>query len=143
VGRLIAVLAVLTVVLVACSDDDSSDSSSEPTATYDGDGCTYDGPSEFEVNSEVTFTYINETDSTSVGFGVWLVPEGTTAEDIEEQSIFGVGTDSPLPSTEQEYDSEQLFTVTFSESGLYALNCFDAPGDNPGDDYPNLVTVTE
>ena len=41
--RRIVILVVLVVVLAACNG-----SSGEPTATYNGSGCTYDGPGEFD-----------------------------------------------------------------------------------------------
>ena len=136
--RRIPIPVLLVVVLAACNG-----SSGEPTATYNGSGCAYDGPSEFDLNSEVTFTFIDETESGSAGFAIWPVPAGTTAEQIQEEGIFNVGID-PIPwsSETQVSDSEWMFTATFGDAGLHALNCFDMSGGGEGTDYPNLVTVS-
>ena len=137
--RRIPILVLLVAVLAACNG-----SSGEPTATYDGSGCTYDGPNEFDLNSEVTFTFIDETESGSAGFAIWPVPAGTTAEQIQEEGIFNVGID-PIPwsSETQVSDSEWQGTLTFDQAELHALNCFDMSGGGEGADYPNLVTVSE
>ena len=144
--RRIPILVLLVLALAACDG-----SSGEPTATYDGSGCTYDGPAEFDLNSEVTFTFINESESPgdSLGFAVWTVPEGSTVEQIHEEGIFSVesggGENVEWSSETQVSDSEWQLTVTFSESGLHALNCYDTSGGEHGGaglDYPILVTVS-
>ena len=71
--RLTPILVVLPLVLAACSG------SGEPTATYNGDDCDYDGPSEFELDSTVTFTVINESDTTDVGFSIWKFSDGNAS----------------------------------------------------------------
>jgi hypothetical protein len=56
----------------------------------------------------------------------------------------GGGESVEWSSETQVSDSEWQLTVTFSESGLYALNCFDtADGehDGAGLDYATTVTV--
>ena len=50
----------------------------------------YDGPSDFDVGSTVTFTVTNESETPDVGFAVFKVPDGVTAEEIFEQGIFNV-----------------------------------------------------
>ena len=136
--RRTSILTLLVVVLAACNG-----SNSEPTATYTGGGCTYDGPAEFDINSEVTFTFVDETESESVGFAVWPVPEGTTAEQIHDEGIFNVGVDTIAWSSEtQVSDYEWMFTATFGEAGLHALNCYDTSSGGEGTDYPNLITVS-
>ena len=64
-------MVVLVVAVAACS------STSEPTKTYDASACNYDGPTEFDLTNEVTFTFLNESTSRSVGFVVWTVPDGS------------------------------------------------------------------
>ena len=51
--RPMAIVALLVLILASCS------TSSEPTATYTGGACDYDGPSEFDLESTVTFTVTN------------------------------------------------------------------------------------
>jgi hypothetical protein len=129
----------LVLVLASCS------TSSDPTATYTGDGCDYDGPSEFEVNSTVTFTVTNDSDTQNVGFAVWKFPEGTTPEEIYDNGIFNVVSRNPgaigevLPPTTpgEEYD----LTVTFSESGQHGINCFEFPAPATEADHVTMFTV--
>ncbi len=115
----------------------------EATSTFDGTGCTYDGPTEFDLNTEVTFTFINTSDG-SAGYGIWKVPEGTTVGDITEKSIFGIGADRStdmralaLP-TSPGIDKELV--VALDTSGLWAVNCF-TPNAGLGVDYPATVFV--
>ncbi len=60
--RITSVVVLFVLVVAGCS------SSSEPTAIFTGSACDYSGPSEFDVNSTVTFTYTNESDTTGAGF---------------------------------------------------------------------------
>jgi hypothetical protein len=139
--RLLAIVVPLVLVLASCS------TSSDPTATYTGGACTYDGPSEFDVNSEVTFTFIDETESEDVGFSRWLVQEGTTPEMIHDDGIDNVGaTHIPWLSETQVSASESQVTTRFAQPGSYALNCWDTAGgehDGWGLDYSTLVTAKE
>ncbi len=116
---------------------------SEATSTFDGSGCTYDGPTEFDLNTEVTFTFINTSDG-SAGYGIWKVPEGTTVGDITEKSIFGIGADRTpdmravaLPSSP---GIDKELVVALDTSGLWAVNCF-TPDADLGVDYPATVFV--
>ncbi len=130
-GRVVLFSAAIFLVVSACGGGDAEvspeDSSSEPTKIYDGNGCTYDGATEFDLNSEVTFTFINESDDTGVGFVVWTVPDGTTAEEIEEKGIFGAtgtqqGNTAPYEFWEAKFpptqlDTEYQVTVTLDREG--------------------------
>jgi len=137
--RLSVFVVPLVLILASCS------TSSDPTATYTGGACTYEGPSEFEVNSTVTFTVTNDSDNQNVGFAVWKFPEGTTPEEIYNEGIFSVVSRAPgalgekfSPTTQgEEYD----FTVTFSESGQHGINCFVFPGPTTESDYVTMFTV--
>jgi len=80
--RPMAIAALLVLDLASCSTN------SEPTATYTGGACDYDGPSEFDLDSTVTFTVINESDTTEAGFALWKFPDDATPEAIFEQGIF-------------------------------------------------------
>jgi hypothetical protein len=144
--RLLIVVVPLVLVLASCS------TSSEPTKTYDGTDCTYDGATEFDLNSEVTFTFVNESEDPEVGFVVWEVPDGTTAALIDEVGIFEVTGavdqnsdyeffEAKFPPTVQ--DQEYAATVTLDRAGLYAINCFVDTGATVNTHYATIITVSE
>jgi hypothetical protein len=144
--RLFAFVVPLVLVLAGCS------TSSEPTKTYDGSECTYDGATEFDLDSEVTFTFINESDDTGVGFVVWTVPDGTTAAEINENGIFAAtgteeGSTDPYEFFEAKFpptqlDTEYQVTVTLDREGLYAVNCFVQTGAEVNTHYATIITVS-
>ena len=141
--RIMTVATLLVVALTACSG------SGEPTATYTGGACEYDGPSEFDLDSTVTFTVINESDTTNMGFDVWSLPEGTTADEIVEVGLFELldisGPDdypgfyaavfAPTP-----IDSPDSMTVTLDKPGPHVLICFDEAKEL---DHPLMFTVLD
>ncbi len=128
----------------------------EPTATFNGSGCDYSGPTEFDINSTVTFTVTNKSDTTDVGFAILTLPEGTTPEEIREKGISEV-TGPEETSPYKIYDGALRFaptaigtpyevTVTFDTLGQHGINCFDLSGgehDGDGLDYMTLFTVNE
>jgi hypothetical protein len=140
-------VVVLVVAVAACGG-----SSSEPTKTYDGNGCSYDGPTEFDLNSDVTFTFINESDTTGVGFVVWTVPDGTTAAEINEKGIFEAtgaqeGNTAPYEFWEAKFPPTQLnteyqVTVILDREGLYSVNCFVETGAPVNTHYATIITVS-
>lgn len=140
-------LAVAAAVLaVAGCASNGGGNTSEPTSTFNGSGCTYDGPTEFDLDSEVMFTFVNASDvaDDDVGLGVAAVPDGTTADEIHRDGIFNVGAsfyDVDDESTDS--DGDHQFTVTLNQAGSTALNCFDMTPGGQGVDYPTLVTVTQ
>ena len=133
---------LLVLVLASCS------TSSEPTATYAGGACDYDGPSEFDLDSTVTFTVTNESDATDMGFSVWSVPEGTTADEILEDGIFTVvGGGPPVDEANGFYaalfrptaiGTSEGLRVFLDTPGQHALNCFDGSTDG---DHAIMFTV--
>ena len=135
----------VVVVLTGCSG-----TTGDPTATYDGSGCSYEGPTEFDLDSAVTFTFINESDTTNMGFGVWSVPEETTADDILEEGIFVVVGGGPPVDPEKGFyaalfaptaiDSTGTLRVTLDKPGQHALNCYD--GSTDGGDHAIMFTVS-
>jgi hypothetical protein len=139
--RRLSVVAVLFILAVAgCS------TSSDPSATFTGSACDYSGPSEFDVGSEVTFTYTNESNMTGAGFAVWKFPEGLTSEEIFEQGIFnatndGSSTDFFSPPTAIGQENE--VPVTFTETGQHGVVCWVSPGPEAGSDYVTMFTVIE
>lgn len=140
--RVTALLVLVALILAACSG------SADPSATFTGAACHYDGPSEFDLDSTVTFSVTNETDTTSIGFAVLKFPEGSTAEDVSNEGIFNVATDDallePYVPSPTVIDTEYEMTVTFSEVGQHGINCFDFAGAGlPGWDYVTMFTVVE
>ena len=150
-----SVLLASGLALAGCSSEPEANNPAEgPTATatstatatvaFMGEGCTYDGPSEFDVDSTVTFTVSNESDSSKAGFAVWKVPEGTTPEEIYDNSIFSVVSEDDVYDREvveagpgQAYD----LAVTFEETGQHGINCFKWDGGRTGSDHVTMFTV--
>ena len=133
----------LTMLLVAALAGCSG--SSEPTATYTGEACDYDGPSEFEVDTTVTFTVTNESDTTDVGFAIWRFPSGVTPEEIYSEGIFeAIGPDDDfvvLSAAPTPLEEPQDLTVAFDTSGQWGINCFDLSAGEG--DYTTMFTVNE
>jgi hypothetical protein len=141
--RLTAVVGLLVLVLASCS------TSSDPTATYPGGACAYDGPSEFDLDSTVTFTVTNESDTTEVGFAVWKFPAGVTSEEILEQGMFEYVTFNDAENLIRDptaIGEPETLRVFFVSPGRWGLNCFDlSGGENNGSglDYVTMFTVNE
>ncbi len=140
---MLLIVVPLVLALASCS------TTSDPTATYTGGACDYDGPSEFDLDSTVTFTVINESDTTNMGFGVWSVPEGTTADEIVEEGLFdllGISNVNDWPGfytalfAPTAIDSTGTLTVTLDKPGQHALNCYDATADA---DHAIMFTVSD
>jgi hypothetical protein len=124
-------------------------------ATRNDSGCSYGGRTAFDLNSEVTFIFVNDTQEWNKGFSVFKVPEGITVEEIDEmQRAFN------LPDFEEEdrrYSpylptgqgrgpgSVSELSVLLNRPGLHALICFELfDDDDLGQDYAaSLFTVNE
>ncbi len=141
--RLLLIVVPLVLALASCS------TTSDPTATFTGGACDYDGPTEFDLDSTVAFTVINDSDTTNMGFGVWSVPEGTTADEIIEEGLFdllGITNVDDWPGfytalfSPTAIGSTGTMTVILDTPGQHALNCFDATADL---DYPIMFTVSD
>ncbi len=140
--RRAALTLLFVFVLAGCGG------SSAPTATLSGDRCDYDGPLEFDLNADVTFTFINESDSTNVGFAVWRFPSGVTPEEIYAVGIFdAVGPDDELVVSQRSPNpigEPQDVPVSFDAPGRWGINCFFFTADaSPGNDYATMLTVNE
>jgi hypothetical protein len=101
----------------------------------------------FELNSTVTFTVTNESDTTEVGFAVWKFPEGVTSEEIPEQGIFAFvafGNVESAVSAPTAIGEPEALRVFFDSPGQWGINCFDLSGgenDGAGLDYVTMFTV--
>ena len=129
---------LLAVVLTGCSGTDEN-----ALTTYDGSTCVYEGPLEFDLNSTVNFGFVNNSETTDMGFSVWKVPEGGTANDIlgstfepGEGQVGFMGAINP-PTVR---GGTQIKTVALGGPGQYVLVCSDYSTEI---DYANTVTVSE
>jgi hypothetical protein len=119
-----------------------------PTATWNGDDCEYTGPSEFELNSVITFTVINDSDTTNIGFSIWRLTSGMTAEELESGGVFetaGPGdtfTTANFPPTP--IGEPEELTAILVTPGQWGINCFESSGsgdDELGNDHITMFTV--
>jgi hypothetical protein len=156
--RHLAVMLMIAIAVSGCGEGDTAETPetthNRQTPTVGGvttrhdDECTYEGPTEFDVNSDVTFTFINASETPDIGFQVVKVDEGTTKEAIYE---FGVGSVSngegddwyePYLPTPTAPGIEYAFTVTLDKVGLHAIVCFQHPAhDEPDKEYPNYAST--
>lgn len=145
--RTTVMAAVLVgMVLTGCSGVDSN-----AVTTYDGSTCVYEGPAQFDFNSTVNFGFVNESDTTNMGFSAWKVPEGTTVEEIFEVGIFEVAGVSSEPVVGQNGFLGALFpptirggttllTAQLENPGQHVLVCFDQDTEK---DYAVTFTVSD
>ena len=146
VAAAVVILVAAGFLLLARNDEPEVAGSAVPISTFDGSGCTYEGPTEFDLNSEVKFTFVNASETTEVGFAVWAVPDGTTTEDIQNDGIQNVGA---VASRDRYVEMgpiapgvERPLTVILDKTGLHALNCVDRTTEAEGIDYATLITVS-
>lgn len=64
----------------------------EPTVTFDGTTCSYEGPIEFTVGAERNFVYVNASDTRS-RLAVGPMPEGASLDDIGSIEFTTPGAD--------------------------------------------------
>lgn len=100
------------------------------------------------MDTNVMFTFINESDSTDIGFAVWKFPSGVTPEEIFSQGIFdAVGPDDELVTSLQRptpIGVPRDLPVVFDTPGQWGINCFFfTPDASPGNDYTTMFTVNE
>jgi len=133
-GRLLAGGLALGALLTAaaCGNDDDN----EVSAQFTGDGCVYSGPTEFEVGDEFEITVSDVTEErTDVGFAVWMVPDGTSVDEVREQGIFvvtGSKARRSLPPKVTEEGTERVLSHTLDAAGTWLVNCYVfASGDYP------------
>lgn len=137
-GKTVMGAVLVVVVLAGCSGTDEN-----AITTYDGSTCVYEGPSEFDLNLTVNFGFVNNSDTTDMGFSVWKVSEGSTANDLLgstfEPGEGQVGFVEALgPPTIR--GGTTFLTVNLEAPGQYALVCTDYSTEM---DYANAVTVSE
>jgi len=137
---------VMTIVLLGLVLAGCTGTAGNAVTTYDGSACVYEGPVEFDLDLTVNFGFVNESDTTNMGFSVWKVPEEGTADEILE--VVG-GISEPVegqagflralsPPTIR--GGTTILTVTLDTPGQYALICSDFSTEK---DYANLLTVLD
>jgi hypothetical protein len=132
-----ALVVFLVLAIAACSGTTTE----TVVVTFDSDSCTYTGPVEFDLDTELTANVTNEV-GTSFGFAVWKVPDGTTTEDIEEQGMLAVGgslSQNERGALSPGSVSDRTLVVVLNETGTWAFNCFVL--GSSGADYPTIVEV--
>lgn len=150
-GLLVASVAAVLILIVGAGANwairtNVIGGAGDPTSTFDGVACTYEGPTEFDLGSEVTFTFVNETDIENMIYAVVHVPDGTTVQQIYDDGVFVAGTNRDRDAKAYDRDvaahSEAQITAVLDATGLYALNCVDTDRDT-GHDYASLISVPE
>lgn len=139
-----ATLAATSTTTPAASTTTTDEPAHVAAATYTGGACEYDGPSQFDLGSTVTFVVSNESDTSNVGFAVWDLPEDVTSEEIHDQGIFAFvafGNFAAIAFAPTAIGEPEELTVTFETPGQWGLNCYDESGGAPGIDYVTLFTI--
>lgn len=138
-------VSALALLVGACGGE----ASDPPVAIFDGVECAYEGPTEFDLDSEVEFFYTNFAEGgESAGFQVTKLPEGTTADDIVEFGLNNLttwGQDSRAMVPKTEVGVEYSDVAFLNVEGLWVFDCFAThpPTDYHPTDYPAvLFTVT-
>ena len=148
--------AVAVLILAGCTSDSDDASGSETSvvvgapvaasATYIGEACPYDGPDEITVGTTLSITVVNTTTEPEIGFSLWQVPDGTTAEEIADGGIFEiVGTDDEAHAVvfaPTDQDREYELSAVVDVAGTWVVNCFFL-GDGGDVEYPTVITVSE
>ena len=143
-ARRFLLATLLSVLLVAaCSSSGATDSDTDPTVTFNGNGCSYDGAETFDLSSEETFVFVNNSELENVTFGVWTVPDGTNLTPVSRiyaTSMFETGGDRRAASYQPTAaESETPLTVVFDTPGTWALVC-RIQGD--GVEFRHTLTVS-
>ncbi len=137
---------VSTTTTVAPSTTTTTVVESTATATYTGGECSYDGPTEFDLDTTATFTVTNSSETDIVGFSIWDFPEDVTSQEIQEQGIFEFVTFGEfaalLPPPTAIGESKDV-TVTVDTPGQWGINCYDESGGGRGIDYVIMFTVND
>lgn len=130
-----AVLVLVGIGLITLFRGDRlTGSAPTPTATYVGGACEYEGPTEIEIGSTVRFIGINASDQPEVGFSVWPLLDGVTADDVDTNGVFGA-FDAVDPTWDAEpigfvqapteFDTEYEMLVDLDQAGPHVVVCFD------------------
>jgi len=133
--RLLIPALLMALALAGCS------TSTEPTTTFTGDDCSYDGPLEFDLGTEVTFTFVNSSDNSTAGYGIWKTPDGTTTADLELTLGWFPGDTEAHSESRPGFDKESV--VMLDTAGTWAVTCHLVAGGPgvAGQLYPGTVFV--
>lgn len=136
---------VLTLLVVACSDDGSDESTSDtssagnvatPQLTFDGTACTYAGPAEV-TEGAVVVEFVNASDDRA-NIGVEQADEGYTVDDVvaylEDPANIAGGSPSWLSEMNRVPRAEPGETITWEgdlDAGEYVLHCQRSVAGSP------------
>ncbi len=119
----------------------------EPTLTFDGATCTYEGRLEFDGGVERLFTLVNTSDALT-GLGVFKAVDGTAIENVDPSDIFmslepgGISFVADAPSGGQVVVDATVFAPV-ADDGDWLLVCFvrdrDATSSTPAGDHPAAI----
>lgn len=159
--RFLVLTLILAMVIGGCSSDDAdTESRSEATAstttasttststtaaaipqelvlTFDGDQCTYAGPSAGDLSEPFSLTLVNDSDVTTLGVVLWVPP------DAVDEVVTTVGTDFPFADTDEDRvhgvmrtfyveaaggGEQTLSDMALPSPGTYVLDCVTTDG---------------
>ena len=119
----------------------------EPTLTFDGSTCTYEGRLEFDGGAERLITFVNTSDALT-GLGVFKAVDGTAIENVDPADIFmslepgGISFVADAPSGGQVVVDATVFAPV-ADDGDWLLVCFvrdrDATSSTPPGDHPAAI----
>lgn len=111
-GWLVAIGTAVLVLLAGFASfallmDNSEVAATEPTVTFTGAECNYEGPADFDLGAERQFTYVNESD-TAGNVAIFRVPDGTTLEDVDPDDIGSVFEGAPGPRSFLNFGADRV-----------------------------------
>ena len=138
--RLATLSALLLVFLAACAS-----SLPDPRVTYHGGSCTYEGPTVFDTDEEVTFTVVNKSETTEVAFGLVSFSEPVTPEEIFELGILEAGGEIVWLVQAYEIGKQYGLVQTVNIASLHGLNCWDQSlsSDDTHQDFTTILTFED
>ncbi len=126
----------------------------EPTITFTGAQCNYEGTTEFALGDDRAFRYVNESDALG-SVAIFRVPDGTVIEDIDPddiQSVFdgatgprsflSFGAERVEPGAEESIVANPSGSVP-DEAGEWLVLCYvlerDGVPTTPAGDRPGAI----
>ncbi len=141
---LLLLFCSLGLVIAGCSSDSAVEArDADPVINFDGEECSYDGPSAIKAGG-IEFTLTNSSDHTiamtAIHFEtqaqfeaeIELLPVGTDAEPLRDSLPDGASLQLNLRSE----PGEEAASLGAFEPGSYVVDCFTTP---PDASFPNYV----
>jgi len=153
-GTAVVVLLVGIASFAFLTGDPGEVANVDPTITFTGAECNYEGTTEFALGVDRAFRFVNESDA-NAEVTVFRVPDGTTLQDIDPDDIFSVFEDSTGPRSFLDFGAsgvepgaEETFTANPSggvpdEAGEWLVLCYvlerDGVATTPAGDRPGVI----